>query len=775
MKLPRLCLALPVRRSLGEGGSLPAVSSSNLSNGSRLSLLLSLLLLPTWLVAAPGPVRKGAVMAELVAAQDSIQPGKSFHVALKLNHDEHWHSYWINPGTGYPTSLKWDLPAGFTAGPIIWPTPHVVKDRRGQITGNGYEGEAFLFVEITPRASLPPGSTVILRAKADWLMCEDVCMPGMADLELTLPVTTGAPGPNMKVARLFNNAFGQLPKPIAGWEVAAARSGENFTVRLKPAAGNTFRPEEIHLFDSAGLVDYSAEQKVAEENGAYVLTVKVAKDAAADATRLAGVLVSRNSWGPMFGSDGATFDVALDSTSAAANPSSGSDPQVSGLLPKNGDEWRASSSDKSRPHSSAERDSSQLPTAKSGLAGTLLLALVGGLILNLMPCVFPVLGIKILGFVNQSGNDRSKVAAHGLVFTIGVLVSFWALAGVLLALRAGGEQLGWGAQLQYPTFVFTMAAFLLVFALNLSGVFEVGLSATGVGGNLQMKSGYAGSFFTGALAVLVATPCSAPFLAPALGAAFATSISPGESLLIFTAIAIGLSAPYLLLSIFPQMIRFLPRPGAWMETFKQLMAFPLYATVGALLWVLAAQTADDYYGLLFSVSGLVLVAMAAWFYGRFGQAHGQSRRQWFGRLAAVVLLVTGLVGGWPRESRASASSAANAVPELTWEKWSPAAVAAAQQAGRYVYVDFTAKWCFTCQTNKAAVFSSQAVLDEFRQKDVLLLRADWTGRDPAITAELAKWNRSAVPFNLIYIPGQAEPVILPELLTPGRVLEALGK
>jgi thiol:disulfide interchange protein DsbD len=393
----------------------------------------------------------------------------------------------------------------------------------------------------------------------------------------------------------------------------------------------------------------------------------------------------------------------------------------------------------------------------------LLLALAGGLILNLMPCVFPVLGIKVLGFVNQSGSDRSKVVTHGLVFTLGVMLSFWTLAGLLLALRAGGAQLGWGFQLQSPAFVFGMTAFLLVFALNLSGLFEVGLSATGVGGKLQMQSGYGGSFFTGILATLVATPCSAPFLAPALGAAL--TLSALESILVFTAIGLGLSAPYLLLSAFPAAVRFLPRPGAWMETFKQLMAFPLYATVGWLAWVLAGQTKDNDNALLLIFFGLVLVAMAAWVYGRWPKPAG--------RLAAVLLVVGGLAVGWPKPAEAATATASGYT--VKWAPWSPEAVTAAQAAGRTIYVDFTARWCATCQTNKAAVFSSDAVLAELGRRNVLLLKGDWTSKDPAITAELAKWNRSAVPFNLIYAPGRSEPLVLPELLTPGIVLEALGR
>jgi thiol:disulfide interchange protein DsbD len=719
----------------------------------RLSPILCLLSLCTLFLgaeAAPGPVRKGAVQAELVSAQRSIQPGQVFRVALKLDHEEHWHSYWINPGTGYPTSLKWKLPEGFTAGPILWPTPHVVKDTRGQVTGNGYEGTVFLFVDITPPANLPAGAPVTLQAKADWLMCSDVCMPGNADLELTLDVSNDRPEPNMAIARRFNNAQAELPRPLEGWIPSAMRKGDNVIFKLTPAAKpNTHRPASLHLFDSAGIIDYAAPQSLTEENGALVLTLPISKDAPEEMTRLAGVIDASDGWGGMIPSHGATFDVELSDQSAAVSPQP-HDPKGA---------------------ASPSNPASDLPSPASGsrgIAGTLFLALIGGLILNLMPCVFPVLGIKILGFVNQAGHDRSRVIAHGLVYTVGVLLSFWILAGLILALRASGQQIGWGAQLQSPGFVYGMAAFLLIFSLNLSGLFEIGLSATGVGGKLQMQSGYAGSFFSGILAVLVSTPCSAPFLAPALGAAFSPTFSAGESMLIFTSIALGLAAPYLLLSIFPAAVKLLPRPGAWMETFKQLMAFPLYATVGALLWVLAGQTKDDDYALLFIVFGLVLVAMAAWVYGRFAKPGG--------RVAAALLVVGGVWLGWPRDGADAAAASATASGYVVkWEHWSPETVAAARAAGRTIYVDFTARWCATCQTNKAAVFTSSDVLAELGRKNVLLLKADWTSRDEKITAELAKWNRSAVPFNLIYAPNLAEPVVLPELLTPGIVLEALAK
>ncbi|MBL9219847.1 MAG: thioredoxin family protein [Opitutaceae bacterium] len=706
--------------------------------------------LPLGLSAAESKaVKNGSVVAQLVTDAGAIAPGQSFTVALRLQHEPHWHSYWIAAGTGYPTSLTWTLPDGFKAGDIQWPTPHVVKDGEGKITGNGYENEAYLLVEITAPATLAAGSTVKLAATAEWLMCLTVCMPGEAKLEISLPVAAAGQADD-KWAKTLADARTKLPDAATGWTVTATHDDTTATLRLAPRPGTTHQPKELHFFAADGFTDYAKTATVRAENGGWVLELPL--DAAADkaTARLTGVLASANGWSDGSGYDGLAIDVPFtkDAPQAAAAPAA---------APASG----------TGPQSAAPGSP---PAASGSLFGTLFLALVGGLVLNLMPCVFPVLGIKILGFVNQSGSDKAKIVQHGLVFTVGVLVSFWALAGALLALRAGGAQLGWGFQLQSPAFVFGMAVFLLVFALNLSGLFEVGLAATGVGGSLQMQQGYAGSFFTGALAVLVATPCSAPFLAPALGAAL--SLSAAESLLVFTAIAVGLALPYLLLSIFPSALKFLPRPGAWMETFKQFMAFPLYATVGWLLWVLAGQTKDDDNALLLISFGFVLVAMAAWAYGRFGQAHGKPGKQFAGRVAAAALLAGGLYTGWPAPAQAAPAAGEY---QVVWEKWSPAAITAAQAAGKFVYVDFTARWCATCQTNKAAVFHNDALLAEFGRRGVVLLRGDWTNKDPLITAELARWNRSAVPFNLLYAPGKAEPTILPELLTPGIVLEALAK
>jgi thiol:disulfide interchange protein DsbD len=712
----------------------------------RLFTLCVLAFAPLFATAAPAHVE-----ASLVAADTSIQPGRPLTVALRLVHEPQWHTYWLNPGTGLATSLAWKLPAGFQAGDIQWPAPHVLKDRTGTVIGNGYEGETFLLVTLTPPASLAPGSTVELHATTDWLMCQDVCMPGHAALSLTLPVSAGPPQPDPQWSGKIAATAAEIPRPLDAWKVTASRDEKNVTLSATPAArstpavdGATHTPRDLHFFSDKNLVAYELPQTVKPDNhGGFVLTLPLSPDGPQDARELHGVLTSENGWR----ADGSLRGLRIDVPFTTATPVGSAAASTAGPAPTS-----------SSPSSSA---------AGGTFAGTLLLAFVGGLILNLMPCVFPVLGIKILGFVNQSGHERGKVIAHGLVFALGVLVSFWALAAVLAVLRAGGSQLGWGFQLQSPVFVFILAVLMLVFALNLSGVFEFGLRATGVGSGLQTKSGFTGSFFTGVLATVVATPCSAPFLAPALGAALA--LPAAQSFAIFTTIAIGLSTPYLLLSIFPGAVKWLPRPGAWMETFKQFMAFPLYATVGYLVWVLAGQVSEE--GLQNVLFGLVIVALGVWFYGRWHAPGASAGRTRFGVGALVVVAAAGLWLGWPQP--AGARTGNPDAPAVVWEAWSPDAVAKLRAEGRIVYVDFTARWCATCQANKKLVFHSDAVLKEFAAKNIATLRADWTSQDPRITAELARYDRSAVPFNLIWFPGRNKPAILPELLTAGIVLDAL--
>lgn len=407
------------------------------------------------------------------------------------------------------------------------------------------------------------------------------------------------------------------------------------------------------------------------------------------------------------------------------------------------------------------------------LLSVLAIGLLGGLILNLMPCVFPILGLKIMGFVNQAGAARGKVVGHGLIFTAGVLLSFWVLAGVLIALRMGGQELGWGFQLQEPGFVLALTVILLAFGLNMSGVFEFGFAAVGVGSDLTGKSGMAGSFFSGVLATVVATPCAAPFLAPALGAAL--TLPPAASLAAFTAIAIGLALPYLVLSIFPNLVKMLPRPGAWMETLKQFLAFLLYGTVAFLLWVLAGQVEAEL--LLTILFALVVVALGCWVYGRWAAPHRRPRTQWTARLGAFILIAgsLGYAGTGIADQKHRQELLASGETEadfLVWEDWSPEKEARLREEGRFVYIDFTARWCATCQVNKRA-YDNPEVIRAFLENDVALLKADWTKQDPTITRALAEFGRSAVPFNLLYAPGNEEPRILPELFGAETVLDTL--
>jgi thiol:disulfide interchange protein DsbD len=697
---------------------------------------------PAWLLSMLGVfaplVAHGQVKASLVAPESTIQSGRPFTVALRLEHEPHWHTYWLNAGTGYPTRLKWQLPQGWSAGDIQWPTPILIKDSKGTVTGHGYDGVLYLPVSITPSADARAGESIALKANASWLMCADICIPGTQDVSLTLPVAAGPPTVNPSVQAEI--AKMSMPHDAQGWKVAAVRGSRGVTLHV----AGTDDIRDPHFYSEGEFIQYDAPQKIAASGKRATLQMLYA-DQPQVPEQLKGLLAYTDGGGAYRGLKVDVPFVSEESAVAAVGPvPSGSDGALAGSAGSGG--------------------------ASNGMASSLSLrvlvfALIGGLILNLMPCVFPVLGIKIVGFINQAGGDRRKVTMHGLAFTAGVMLSFWVLAAALAVLRTGGEQLGWGFQLQSGSCVFVLSAIMLVFALSLSGVFEFGLRATGVGSELQMKEGFGGSFFAGVLATVVATPCSAPFLAPALGAALA--LPTGQSFVVFTVIALGLSAPYLLLSVFPQAVRALPKPGRWMETFKQAMAFPLYATVAYLVWVLAGQTTEN--GLLAAMFGLTLIAMGVWLYGRYstlgGALGGATARTRFAFAGAIALLVIGLNIGWPRVAQAN---------EITWEPWSPERIAQLRSEGRAIYVDFTARWCATCQANKKLVFASEEVREVFRKRNIAMLKADWTNSDPRITAELARWGRSAVPFNLIYLPGTAEPKALPELLTPSVVLEAVN-
>lgn len=687
------------------------------------TLLLGMALFPALAGAQQSdPLRDQFVEATLIGEMEHIQPGTPYRVGLLLKHDPHWHTYWKSTATGYATSIDWDLPEGFTVSEIAWPTPKVYNFQ-GWIE-YVYEGEILLTATLTPPSELPEG-TVEIGFKAEWLMCEDVCVPGSVSSIISIPVEAASPAPSAQWAPLFSATNRLLPAAPDGYTLQAWRNGKAVTLQIE---GDL--PDSVTFFDDQAL--FTAEETAnATRVSGSILQIRLALDKAANALpeRLTGVLKADPGWPEAGNRPGLAVNIPISATAPAL----------------------------------AE------PPAKITL-GILTLAFFGGLILNLMPCVFPVLGIKVMGFVGQAGASKGKVVTHGLVFTAGVLLSFWSLAAVLLILRSGGSQLGWGFQLQSPGFVLALTLLLFAFALNMSGLFEVGQSAVGVGSGLTAKGGLSGSFFSGVLATVVATPCAAPFLAPALGAALA--LPAAASFLVFTLIALGLAAPYLILSAMPGLVNHLPRPGAWMETFKQFMSFLLYATVAYLLWVLAGQLTEaggyPVFSLLKVLLSLVLVAFALWIYGRWGAFHRARRTRLTGMAAAALVLLGGIfmaVSG----TRADSSEAGT----VNWQKWEPGKAEALAREGRIVYVDFTARWCVTCQTNKATVFGSKKVRDRFAELEVVTLKADWTNQDPQISQALAAHGRSAVPFNLVYGPALEAPRPLPEILTPGTVLEAI--
>ena len=696
-------------------------------NRTRIAVFVFLILYTMGSGLWAEPVRDQYVEAELISEYTSLQPGHVFTVALKLKHDESWHTYWKNPGdAGLPTEINWELPDGFSAGAIQWPTPHQLPFQGG--INYGYEGTVLLLVDIAAPENLI-GDEVRIAARVNWLMCEEVCIPGEADLSLLLPVNKSSPVIDVREKENFTRTRQRLPRELPAWKVNAYLEAGQVSLSIAPDTAVQKNITAVYFYSEDAQIDANASQLLRQTDDGYRLTLTRASYAEEISLTLPGVLYSQDGWL-------ADDDVTAMRIAPKLIPG---EPPLSGV---------AVTSDLSK-------------SGISSFFAIIGLAFIGGLILNFMPCVFPILGLKVMGFVKQAGEDRRKVTLHGLIFTLGVLVSFWILTGILIALRAGGEELGWGFQLQSPAFVFALTVVLFIFALNLSGLFEVGVSAINIGSKLTAMSGTAGSFFTGVLATIVATPCAAPFLAPALSAAL--TLSAFESLIVFTSIALGLSLPYLLLSVFPEMVKLLPRPGAWMESFKQLLAFPLYATTGYLLWVLGGQI--DEFHFLCAIFGLVFIAMATWVYGRWSTPARRSAVRHWSRVGTIALFTLGLYIGYPLEKTS----------RIIWESWSPEKVIALQAEGHPVYVDFTARWCATCQTNKATVFSSDAVVNRMREKDVVALKADWTLFDPLITNALASYGRSAVPFNIIYTPKQSEPIILPELLTPGIVLDALDK
>ncbi len=757
---------------------------------AALALLASLGAASAW-SASTGPVRVDAVEVELVSDVSAVVPGQPMRLGLRIRHDADWHTYWRNPGdSGLPTQLVFELPAGFRAGAIDWPAPRRVFIP--PLANYGYEGEIVLPVPLQVPTSVP-GDRVALSARASWLMCREVCIPGEAQVALELPVQRSGAAAASRFLPLFETAERLVARQQMA--VRAFVDGDVLSIGLPD------RPRSVEFFPyREGLLNNAGEQVLYASDGGDGVMARLALRLSADGARQAaqggqallaaaeGIvridgqvreLVSSISAGPFVAGDEISR-VAGAPPAASITTRSGLDlPGLSGArsaaaenaLPGGAAPWGGAS---------GATSGALAPVAPASLAGNLwmaaLLGAIGGLILNLMPCVFPVIGLKVLGFARHGSEGSAASRISALAFAAGVVISFWALAGLLLALRAAGEAAGWGFQLQSPVFVAAMALLFVAIALNFSGVYEFGSAMSRLGQLDARAARHAahplfGSFASGVLAVLVATPCTAPFMGSALGYTLGSTTS--EALVVFTAIGVGMAAPYLLLGLFPGWLRWLPRPGRWMETFRQLLAFPMYATAAWLAWVLGRQAGID---AAFALAiGAVLLGLAAWLFGRFVQAGKPGRRAWVASLA-LLAMASGLATAWPGRDAGRAADAPMAQADpLAWQAWSPAGVSEAIANGQPVFVEFTAAWCVSCQVNKRLVLERETIVAAMAARGVRRLQADWTRRDPLITAELARYGRNGVPLYLFYRPGESQPEILPELLTSAIVNDALSR
>jgi thiol:disulfide interchange protein DsbD len=672
-----------------------------------LAALFALMLLP-WLPARAlesAAQESPRARVSLVADHLAIAPGQAFQLGLRLRLAPRWHSYWRHAGdAGAPTEISLTLPEGSQAGPIAWPTPQAIPF--GPLMSFGYYGDVLLPMRITPPAGLRIGDVFTITAQATWLVCDDVCIPEEGSFQLDVPLAAEAQM-NPDLAPLFAASAAALPRP-SPWQASAIIERDALRLRLTgPGLGRESLKEALFIPGASGLLDHAAPQRLSHGADWLELTLKRA-ERPENHTQLEGVLLLTDQGGRRLG-----YDITAPLLPGAA------------LLPL----WQA-----------------------------LVFALLGGVILNLMPCVFPVLAMKAMALARLGGAARGAVRLEAAAYTGGAVVAFAALAGLLLLLRGAGLALGWGFQFTSPVFVLAIAWLMLAVGLNLSGVFALG-GPIGAGGHLAARGGFLGSFATGALAVLVASPCTAPFMAAAIGAAL---VMPAPATIaVFVALGLGLAAPTLLLALAPGLARVLPRPGPWMEKLRRIMAWPMYAAALWLVSVLWAQSGG--LGVALALAGALGLGLGAW-------ALGRAQRQGRGGLGAVLAALA-LLFALPF----GLTAAPPAAPTLdTAESWSTARVEALRAEGRGVFLNVTAAWCITCQVNERLALRRDAVQAAMAARGIAYLKADWTRGDPAITALLRAHGREGVPLYLFWPPGGGEALILPEVLTEAMVLRQIG-
>jgi thiol:disulfide interchange protein DsbD len=693
--------------------------------GARLGLLLTALVLS---IAAPPAhatlVAAKHVQVELVADTTAVVPGGDFTLGVHFIPDHEWHVYWRNPGdSGEAPRVDWTVPDGVTVGALQWPAP--TRLETAGLVNFGYPGETMLIAPATAAADVARRDALTVAAHVRWLVCNrDECIPGTAQLATSVPIG-GAPA--SANATLFDVVRRQMPAaPPATWQLTAAAADDRVRLSL---TGTPVAAEARPFFFSDDRQSFEPARQTWTRDatgGTFTLARRSATDPPA---RLAGVLDL----------GGRTYAVDVPIGAAAAT-TTGPKTKVGALEPR---------------------------------LTPLVLAFLGGLLLNLMPCVFPVLALKALALATLGGEARRRIRRHGLDYTLGILVSFWVLAGLLLAARAAGAELGWGFQLQNPTVIAALAALFFWMALLLLDVTAIGGSLMGFGQHLTVGEGDRAAFFTGMLATVVATPCTAPFMGTALG--YALGQPATTALAVFTALGLGLAFPYVAITFVPHVAQRLPRPGKWMETLKQLLAFPLLVTVVWLVWVASFQAGPQAVAAILMM--LVLLTFAAWARGRWSGGVARAVATAAVAVAALLAVTIRPVDEPPTATAATAARArgdAAATTGLQWEPFSAARVAELRAQGRPVFVDFTAAWCVTCQVNKKVALETAAVIEKMRQLGVVAVRADWTRPDPEITRALQEFGRDGVPLYVLYSGRRDDPPrILPQILTPTIVISEL--